>query len=123
MFLGNVLGGFSKVHAMIDVSDGLYQDLSHILQASKVGAKIEYDKVPREKDFEATCRSLRINAADTLISGGEDYQLLFTMDDSNLEALQKKNAGAKKYSCHTHWRDHRVRETKTPVKVFAASGA
>lgn len=90
MFLGNVLGGFAKVHAMIDVSDGLYQDLSHILQASKVGAKIAYDKVPREKDFEATCRSLRINAADTLISGGEDYQLLFTMDDSNLEALQKK---------------------------------
>lgn len=90
LFLGEILGSFSKVHAMIDLSDGLVQDLMHILHASKVGAKIESGRIPREDDFEQVCTSLRISPLETLLTGGEDYQLLFTVDDSNLEGLDKK---------------------------------
>lgn len=90
LYLAEILGSFTKVHAMIDLSDGLVQDLTHVLRSSKVAAKIDCGKIPREKDFEQACTSLRINPVETLLTGGEDYQLLFTMDDSNLEALNKK---------------------------------
>lgn len=90
LYLSRILAGLSQVHALIDISDGLVQDLSHILEASRVAARIEYDKVPRAPDFDVTCRSLRINPVDTLLAGGEDYQLLFTMEDSGWETLKKR---------------------------------
>lgn len=59
-----------KVSAMIDVSDGLSQDLGQILEQSKAGAVIYEDLIPLSKD----CRNLR----DALYMG-EDFELLFTL--------------------------------------------
>lgn len=88
--LATILSNFSEVHAMIDVSDGLLQDLDHILQASEVRARLDYNEIPKEKDFDEICERFRLSPEETLLSGGEDYELLFTMDESALDSLQKE---------------------------------
>lgn len=63
-------------HAAIDVSDGLAGDLGHILARSRVGATIEYERIPRG----AYLRSLDKPELekDCVLSGGDDYELVFT---------------------------------------------
>jgi len=72
--------------ACIDISDGLEQDLSHILKASSVGAVIEVDKIPISE-------ALYIHIKDTNdwsipLCGGDDYELCFTVPEDNEEALK-----------------------------------
>lgn len=69
-----------KVNAMIDVSDGLAQDLGHILGQSKVGAVIYEDLVPVSKGV--------VNLADALNSG-EEFELLFTVSRTQAKKLLK----------------------------------
>ena len=63
------------VKAAIDISDGLISDLKHICEASHVGARIEVDRVPVEP---AVSISFGDKAIELALSGGEDYELLFT---------------------------------------------
>jgi len=70
----------------IDVSDGLEQDLSHILKASSVGAIIEVEKIPISE-------ALHVHIKDTNnwsipLCGGDDYELCFTVPEDNEEALK-----------------------------------
>ncbi|EKD51026.1 MAG: hypothetical protein ACD_62C00363G0014 [uncultured bacterium] len=88
--LANILSECPYVHSLIDISDGLVQDLGHVMQASHRIAKIELDKIPCEPDFYDTCKKFRLNGHETLLTGGEDYQLLFTMNDDELGDLLKK---------------------------------
>lgn len=90
LYLSNILSEFQSVHSMIDLSDGLLQDLGHILKSSNVCAKIDFDKLPLEKDFVHTCKKLKMDPKQTALTGGEDYQLLFTMDESDLEELNSR---------------------------------
>lgn len=85
--LGRVLAGIPEVHAMIDVSDGLVQDLGHVALASGVAAKIEFRNVPRQKDFEVLCREFKADPVKILLAGGEDYELLFTMSEAGSSRL------------------------------------
>ena len=73
--------------ACIDISDGLEQDLSHILTASSVGAVIEVEKIPISE-------ALNVHIKDTNdwsipLCGGDDYELCFTIPEGNEEALFK----------------------------------
>ncbi len=68
----------SKITSMIDISDGLLLDLSHICDESKVGAVIYKDRIPVSKELASTARVLRCNPMDFALRGGEDYVLLFT---------------------------------------------
>ncbi len=72
--------------AAIDVSDGLLKDLSRLLAASGVGAEVALDGVPVSRWFRRCCP----DAADWLsvLTYGEDYELLFTMDDAHLSDLE-----------------------------------
>ena len=63
------------VKTAIDISDGLISDLNHICEASQVGARIEVDRVPVEPEVRA---SFGDKALELALSGGEDYELLFT---------------------------------------------
>jgi len=72
--LGGRLRGLAR--AAIDVSDGLLADLGHILESSGVGAEIEWEKLPRAEGL-ARC-SDRALAAECLLAGGDDYELVFT---------------------------------------------
>ena len=72
--LGERLRGLA--HAAIDVSDGLAGDLKHILERSGVGATVSYAQVPRAASFRELGNPQL--EKDCVLSGGDDYELLFT---------------------------------------------
>ena len=78
----------SVASAAIDVSDGLLQDLGHICTASHVAALVELDKVPVSPALEEAIGLSPRNKIDVL-SGGDDYQLLFTLPSSRELELEK----------------------------------
>jgi thiamine-monophosphate kinase len=78
--LGQALRGLAR--AAIDISDGLLADLGHIVEASKVGAQIRADLLPLSEAAE----DLR-GARDAALSGGDDYELLFTAAPSQRDAI------------------------------------
>ncbi len=65
--------------AMIDLSDGLSSDLAHLCRASKVGGKIFADKIPLHKNLRAIGKSFD-EKLDYALNGGEDFELLFTVN-------------------------------------------
>lgn len=76
--LGQVLVGYAS--AMIDISDGLGQDLGHILAASGVGAVLDLDKIPSHELLYALPRQQRWQH---ILNGGDDYELCVTMSKQN----------------------------------------
>ena len=60
----------------IDISDGFAGDLQHVLESSAVGAQVHYASLPRAAAFAALADE-RLEA-DCVLSGGDDYELLFT---------------------------------------------
>jgi len=68
----------SKVTSMIDISDGLLIDLSHICDESRVGAVIYKNKIPISGELADTAKFLRTDPVKFALNGGEDYALLFT---------------------------------------------
>jgi len=76
--LGQALAEQRLITACIDISDGLVADLGHICEVSNVGAIIETNKIPLSTAAEAFVSE---NAAlmETIISGGDDYELAFTV--------------------------------------------
>jgi thiamine-monophosphate kinase len=72
------LKSITKISSMIDVSDGLLRDLSHICEESKVGALIYADAIPMSRELKSTARQLGINPLSCALTGGEDYVLVFT---------------------------------------------
>lgn len=80
-----ILASRHKLHAMIDVSDGLAADLAQICKASGVGAEVIAPSVPVHADAEATCGdSSPLTAA---LGDGEDYELLFTLPGGQADQL------------------------------------
>ena len=73
--------------ACIDVSDGLEQDLSHILETSSVGAVIEVEKIPISESLHVHIKST--NDWSIPLCGGDDYELCFTVPEGNNEVLKK----------------------------------
>lgn len=63
-------------HAAIDVSDGLAGDLAHILERSGVAAVVDYERIPKSSAFKEL--KLPDLEKDCVLSGGDDYELLFT---------------------------------------------
>jgi thiamine-monophosphate kinase len=76
--LGQALRGLA--HAAIDVSDGLLADLGHIIEASKVGAEIRVELLPLSAAGLA-------GAQEAALSGGDDYELLFTAPAARRNAI------------------------------------
>ncbi len=79
--------------AMIDISDGLLQDLEHILKESKVGTSVELSAVPVSSDAKKLAKGNPVRALEHALSDGEDFELLFTIpskEESKLQKLWKK---------------------------------
>lgn len=64
--------------AMIDISDGLASELLHICKDSGIGCNIYEDKIPIDYQTFKMAEELNMNATVCALSGGEDYELLFT---------------------------------------------
>lgn len=85
----------ARITSMIDVSDGLVQDLFHICDAGNVGAVLKQEWLPESP---ALCRltSLNtLNSMDFILSGGEDYELLFTLKNEDARKLSRQFEHAK----------------------------
>ncbi len=84
--IGQIIGENGLATAMIDLSDGLSSDLSHLCCASGVGARIFADKIPVNKNL----KKLFPDALDFALNGGEDFELLFTVDPKKLLKFEKE---------------------------------
>lgn len=84
--LGLALRGLAT--ACIDISDGLAQDLRHILTASQVGAQINYDQLP----WSPAVRQYVTASGDWALplSAGDDYELCFTLPPERADALKSR---------------------------------
>ncbi|QYJ20839.1 thiamine-phosphate kinase [Achromobacter sp. ES-001] len=82
--LGLALRGIAR--AAIDLSDGLLQDLGHILAASRLGANLEYARMPVAAALAALDDAPRRRA---VLGGGDVYQLCFTAPAARREAVQQ----------------------------------
>ena len=76
-----VVAGFAT--AAVDVSDGCLQDLQHVCTASGVGATLRADAIPTAPDYQPTCEALDLDPVVLALSGGEDYELIFTAPESS----------------------------------------
>lgn len=85
---GRLLVSAGIVSAMIDVSDGLIQDLGHICRESQVGAEIQTDQIPLSAAYRAALGADRSLA----LHGGEDYELLCTVPERNVKRLERLQA-------------------------------
>lgn len=72
------------VHAMIDVSDGLLQDLGHLCEASHVGAVVDAPALPISLAYQTV---LGTNYWETALTGGEDYELLFSVAQEQRQTI------------------------------------
>lgn len=71
--------------AMIDVSDGISSDLMHLCKQSGVGAFIEETGVPIHEEAKLMAMKFKVDPITAALNGGEDYELLFTIDPKDLE--------------------------------------
>jgi thiamine-monophosphate kinase len=84
---GRLIAENHLANAMIDISDGLIADLGHILEESRVGAKIWISRIPLSEAFRRAAPRYTPNGIDLAISGGEDYELLLTATRKKAEKL------------------------------------
>lgn len=76
--LGQAIARDRLATAMIDVSDGLLIDTSHLLEESGVGARVWENRIPLSRLYQKWIRSFSKDPFQFALSGGEDYELLFT---------------------------------------------
>lgn len=74
--------------SMIDVSDGLSSEILHICKESEVGILLEESKVPIHPESEQLALKFQMDPITCALSGGEDYELLFTVDSGDLEKIR-----------------------------------
>lgn len=77
-----------KPTSMIDISDGLSSEIMHICSQSKVGCKIYEDKFPLDPQVISTCEEFEIDSTMVALSGGEDYELLFTVSINDFDTIK-----------------------------------
>ena len=75
-------------NAMIDISDGLAPETSHICKQSVMGAELFAAKIPLHPDVESAGKQLDVDPLKWALSGGEDYELLFTITPKNAKKLK-----------------------------------
>lgn len=129
VLLGLELSVYSLANSAIDISDGLVADLGHILQRSQCGAVINLEKLPLSPQLLATYGAEQ--AEIFALSGGEDYELCFTVSNVNREKLDRTlaNIGVK-YTCIGQLRGKSPNNKKaisfyrngTPVEIECRTG-
>lgn len=77
-----------KPTSMIDISDGLASEIFHICKASKVGCQVYENKIPIDSETYKTSMDFNINPTVSALNGGEDYELLFTINQKDYEKIK-----------------------------------
>ncbi len=79
----------SLATSMIDVSDGVLIDLERITVAFGLGAEIYIEKIPLSDDCIRECRRLNLPVYEIALTTGEDYELLFTASQSDIQKIKE----------------------------------
>ena len=98
------------VNAAIDISDGLYADLGHILKASDKGAVVHLKDIPVSAEYRWNYQGER--AYDLALTGGDDYELCMTISSENeksfLEVANKNNISVSKIGKITEDKNYKL---------------
>jgi thiamine-monophosphate kinase len=78
-------------NAMMDVSDGLASEILHICKASNVGCNLYEEKIPIDPLTYNTAREFNVDPTVCALSGGEDYELLFTIKQADYEKIKNNS--------------------------------
>ncbi|MCM5662165.1 thiamine-phosphate kinase [Galbibacter mesophilus] len=77
-----------KPTSMIDISDGLSSEIIHLCKQSKVGCNLYEDKIPLDPQVISTSEEFNISSTTVALSGGEDYELLFTISQDDFPKIK-----------------------------------
>jgi len=77
-----------KPTSMIDISDGLSSEIMHICTQSKTGCKVYEEKIPLDPQVISACEEFDIDSTMVALSGGEDYELLFTISIGDFDKIK-----------------------------------
>ena len=77
-----------KPTAMMDVSDGLSSEILHICKQSGVGCRLYEEKIPLDPQVISTCEEFNLDSTTIALSGGEDYELLFTIAQADYDKIK-----------------------------------
>lgn len=77
-----------KPTSMIDISDGLSSEVIHLCTQSKVGCDLYEDKIPLDPQVISTCEEFELDSTTIALSGGEDYELLFTVSQEDYPKIK-----------------------------------
>ena len=73
--------------AMMDISDGLSSEILHICKQSNLGCVVYEEKIPIAEEMKKAAYKFEIDPTDCALSGGEDYELLFTLPQADYDKL------------------------------------
>ena len=74
--------------SMIDISDGLSSEILHLCEQAEVGCNLYEDKIPLDPTVISTAEEFKMDSTMIALSGGEDYELLFTIDQSDFPKIK-----------------------------------
>lgn len=77
-----------KPTSMIDISDGLSSEILHLCKHSDVGVELYENKIPLDPQVISTCEEFNIDSTTVALNGGEDYELLFTIDQKDFPKIK-----------------------------------
>jgi len=74
--------------SMIDISDGLSSEIMHLCKQSEVGCNLYEDKIPLDQQVISACEEFNMDSTTIALSGGEDYELLFTVSQEDFPKIK-----------------------------------
>ena len=78
-----------KPTSMIDISDGLASEVMHLCKDSGVGCQLYEGKIPQDPTTVKLAKDFQVVPSIAALNGGEDYELLFTIDQKDYEKVQQ----------------------------------
>jgi len=106
--------------SMIDISDGLSSEIIHLCKKSNVGCNLFEDKIPLDPQVISTCEELNLDSTTIALSGGEDYELLFTIKADDFDKI-KGNPNLTVIGHMTHLKEgtHLITRGNTKIPLIA----
>jgi thiamine-monophosphate kinase len=92
--LGRMFAQGGLVHSLNDISDGLASEAWELAEASNIGITLVSSKLPIHPELRTYCERSGLEAAEFVLSGGEDYELVGTCAQADWPALQAQAAAA-----------------------------
>jgi thiamine-monophosphate kinase len=109
-----------KPSSMIDISDGLSSEIIHLCKQSGIGMEVYENKIPLDPQVISTCEEFNIDSTTVALNGGEDYELLMTIDQKDYPKIKgNPNLTVIGYAVEKERGMHLVTRAETKVPLIA----